>query len=220
MLSPRRSVNPRRRLQGLLALGTAAATACVLALGACIVEPPPDLPPPPVHRPTILHDAVFPDPAQILNALPPGGFRVPIVLEDQNESYCYAVLIDFDQYNNNTNAAVQDCTTATPASADGGVDTVFFSINTLDPAFCHTIEFIVAAAFNKESPYTPTSLGGDLVTWLYNPSGGESCPLYDAGGLGEGGFVLDAAMDGLPLVPESGGGAESGAGAESGGGDP
>jgi hypothetical protein len=157
-----------------------------------------------------LHDAVFPNPQQILTELPPGGFRVPIVLEDQNESYCYAVLVDFDPYNNNTNAAVHDCTTANPAAADGGVEVVEFPLEPLDPSFCHTIEFIVAADFNKESPYTPTSIGGDLVTWLYNPSGGESCPVYDAGGLGDAGFVVDAPLDGLPLVPESGGAAETG----------
>jgi hypothetical protein len=210
MRSPDRSGNPRRRLRTLAALGTAGVSAGILATGACLVAPPPDLPQPPAHRPTILHDAVFPNPQQVLNELPLDGFHVPIVLEDQNESYCYAVLIDFDPYNNNTNAAVQECTTATPANSDGGIADVDFLLNPLDPSFCHTIEFIVAAAFNKESPYTPTSINGDLVTWLYNPSGGESCPQYDAGGFGEGGFVVDAPMDGLPLVPESGGAAESG----------
>src|SRR5947209_4790780 len=100
-MRPPRSSRKPFPLRGLVALGSALAGAAAMALGACLVTPPPDLPPPPAHRPTILHDAVFPPTDRILTELPLSGFVVPVVLEGQNQPYCYAVLIDFDPYNNN-----------------------------------------------------------------------------------------------------------------------
>jgi hypothetical protein len=190
-----------------VALGGIVASAGVLETVACIVALPPDLPAPPEHRPTILHDAVFPPADAVLTQLPPEGFVVPVLLEDPNESFCSRVFIDFDPYNN-PGALFPKCQGPTPATANGGVVLVGFSPDAtmLDPSFCHRIEFLVAASFNEASPHTPTSIGGDSVTWLYNAAGGDGCPLYDAGALGDAGFPMpDAPMDALPIAPESGG---------------
>jgi hypothetical protein len=198
------SRSPRSR-PALVVAGCAVASA--LVTGACLIAPPPDLPQPPVHRPTILHDAVFPHTDQILTTLPPQGFIVPVELEDPNELFCYNVFVDFDPYNNRDPALATRCQSATPATADGGVFQVSFGLNSslVDPTFCHRIEFIVAAGFNADSPHTPNSIGGDSVTWLYSAAGGGGCPAYDASLLGDSGWPMpDAGPDVLPVTPESG----------------
>jgi hypothetical protein len=207
MYRPFRLEERPRRWRALLALGCAAAAAGALETVACVIAPPPDLPVPPIHRPTILHDAVLPPADVVLTQLPAQGFVVPVLLEDPNESFCSRVFVDFDPYNNPA-ALFPECQGPTPQTANGGVVLVDFSLDsvTLDPSFCHRIEFLVAAEFNEASPHTPTSIGGDSVTWLYNAAGGDGCPLYDAGALGDAGFSMpDAPIDGLPIAPESGG---------------
>jgi hypothetical protein len=184
-----------------VALGLTAAT-------ACITTPPPDLPPVPAVGPSIIHDAVQPPTADILASLPM-EFVVPVQLDEANASFQWDVFVD---YNPATGSGTSPVIFAgvNQSAADGGVNLVDFSLQAgpvvLDPSECHVIQFLVAHQFNQMSLHTWDSLGGDLVSWIYNPGGGPGgCPIYDAGALQTGAFP-DASTDALPVVPESGGG--------------
>jgi len=76
----------------------------------------------------------------------------------------------------------------------------------LDDSLCHRIDFLVAHQFDPGSAHTWDSVGGDIVSWFFNPGGNPNgCPLYDAGALQDGAFPsADTGADGLPVVPESG----------------
>jgi hypothetical protein len=155
-----------------------------------------------------LHDAVVPPSVQILSELP-GQFIVPVALDDPNASFSYDVFVDYDSIQNPTPLIYPQALQASPAALDGGVMLVSFKLDpassALDPSRCHVIEFLVAHAFNPSAPHTPDAVGGDIVGWSYNPGGGPSgCPVYDAGALQDGAFP-EAASDGLPVIPESGG---------------
>jgi hypothetical protein len=196
------------------ALGAWALAALPLA-AACIVAPPPDLPPQPQSRPTILHDSAWPPADQILTAaaLPDGGsltFLVPVELIDPSKTFSWELFVDYDPYAlyaNNGPVQVGGVQ-PTPGSVDGGTTVVAFELNfdeaPLNGAYCHRIEFLVAYTFSAF--HVPDSLGGDSLTWLYNGAGGvNGCPPFDASALGDTGYPLtDAAPDQLPVVPESG----------------
>jgi hypothetical protein len=98
--------------------------------------------------------------------------------------------------------------TPSPATLDGGVVVIDFDPPTdLDPSRCHTIDFLVAHQFAPGLPHTPDSVGGDIVTWTYDPGGAIPCSLlvYDAGSVQDGAFPpTDAGAEALPAVPESG----------------
>jgi hypothetical protein len=77
-----------------------------------------------------------------------------------------------------------------------------------DPSLAHRIDFLVGHSFSVQAPHTWDSVGGDIVTWTYNPGGSASgFPLYDAGALQDGAFPpADAPSDGVLITPESGAG--------------
>jgi hypothetical protein len=187
--------------------GLGAAIAVALSVvTACITEPPPDLPPVPAVGPTIVHDAVVPPTDVILTELPM-EFIVPVQLDEANASYQWDVFVDYDPVSD-SNTSPQIFSAQNQSAADGGVNLVEFSLQAgpvvLDPSECHVIEFLVAHQFNETSLHTWDSLGGDIVTWFYNPGGGPAgCPIYDAGALQAGAFP-EASTDALPVVPESG----------------
>jgi hypothetical protein len=199
---------------GLIAAGCAcAAVAAALASStACITAPPPDLPQPPPHRPTILHDSVWPPPDQILASLPTSDFVVPVELDDPNQSFEWEVFVDYDPLLS-PSSAIFTAVPPSPDDVDGGIYTVDFPAPSVpqapDPGRCHRIDFLVAHHFDSASPHTWDSIGGDNVTWIYNPGGSPGgCPVYDAGSLQDGAFpppTPDAPPDTLPIVPESGG---------------
>jgi hypothetical protein len=201
---------PRRIVAGTCACATAAALTTV----ACIVAPPPDLPPQVAHRPTILHDSVVPPADQILTAsdIPLGGaltFLVPVELDDPNRQFSWELFIDYDPYAASA-PFLYGQVQPTASTADAGTVVVAiplsFQDSRLSSPYCHRIEFLVAYSFSAF--HTPDSLGGDVATWLYNGAGGDDgCPAsYDASALGEGGWSMpDAPSDQLPVVPESGG---------------
>ena len=203
-----------------LVFGLAAAAGACLAVGAlvstaCITAPPPELPAEIEHRPTILHESLVPSTTNVLAQLPTGGFIVPILLEDPNESFWWEVFVDYNSCTDPPN-----CTAATPSeppgahyvsptpgTLDGGVVEVSFTLPAdVDPTQCHRIDFYVAHAFSATSPVTFDPIGGDSAGWIYWPEG-VPCTLivYDAGALQDGAFPpADAAPDSLPVVPESG----------------
>jgi hypothetical protein len=132
---------------------------------------------------------------------------VPVETGNPNDSFVFAALVDPDSNPNPTPA--YGPFTISPATAnDGGVTLVDFAISAQDPGYCHEIRVIVAHAFSTISPPTPDSIGGDSVVWFYNPGGSAGgCPEYDAGSLQDGAFpTTDAPSDGLPIVPDTGGG--------------
>lgn len=195
---------------GLVVAGCACAAVAFSTSTACITAPPPDLPTPPPHRPTILHESVVPPTDQILARLPTAGFVVPVQLEDPNQSFEWEVFVDYDPVQS-PNPAIFTPVLPTPDTVDGGIYTVDFPPPIVpqppDPGRCHRIDFLVAHHFDSASPHTWDSVGGDIVTWLYNPGGSPGgCPVYDAGSLQDGAFPApDAPPDTLPIVPESGG---------------
>jgi hypothetical protein len=195
---------------GLITAGCACAVVAFSSSTACITAPPPDLPTPPAHRPTILHESVVPPPDQILAQLP-AEFVVPIELEDPNQSFEWEVFVDYDPVQA-PNPSIFTPVLPTPDTVDGGIYTVDFPPPIVpqlpDPGRCHRIDFLVAHHFNAASQHTWDSVGGDIVTWLYNPGGSPGgCPVYDAGNLQDGAFpVVDAPPDTLPIVPDTGGG--------------
>jgi hypothetical protein len=207
---------PRRPLRRVAAAVLACGLAALVA-AACIVAPPPDLPPQPVSRPTILHDAVTPPADAILTPadVPPNGlmtFVVPVELNDPNSAFSWEVFVDYDAY---PNAYTNDglCSYATeeptPGTVDGGTVVVPFSLHVDDcklaAPYCHRIEFVVAYSFSAH--HVPDSIGGDNVLWWYNGAGGTAAcpPPYDASAFGEGGLpMMDAASEHPPIAPESG----------------
>jgi hypothetical protein len=194
----------------LIAAGCACAAIAAATSTACITAPPPDLPQAPAHRPTILHDSVVPPPDQILPSLP-GEFVVPVQLDDPNESFACEMFLDYDPVQAPDPYFTKQVQ-PTPDTVDGGiylVDGIPPTDPAPDPSQCHRIDFLVAHSFDPQSQHAWDSIGGDIVTWIYNPGGSPGgCPVYDAGALQDGAFppaVADAPPDVLPFVPESGG---------------
>ena len=195
------------------AVGGALAAPAALVVGACITASPPSLSTT-LRRPTIVFGSVVPAPDGIVSQIPHGGFSVPVELGGPNQPFFFDVFIDFDPIAHSAPKIYPQEVLPTASTAGGGVVVVAFDLDPaspdLDPAYCHRIEFLVAHGFNTNppSPHTPDSIGGDSVSWLYSGAGGgDGCPLYDASALGDSGWPTDAAAtDGLPVVPESGGG--------------
>jgi len=204
-------------MSSFMAIGlVAAAGGCwVLAVAttsACVTAPPSELPQLSNERPTILHDAVVPPTDQILSELP-GEFVVPVELDDPDLSFEWDVFVDYNPCASPTGcqptppAIYPELVQPTPGTLDGGVALVSFAgMTDLDPSLCHRIDFLVAHQFDPDSPHTWDSVGGDIVTWFFNPGGGPNgCPVYDAGKLQDGAFPSsDEGTDGLPVIPESG----------------
>jgi hypothetical protein len=194
-------------------LGFAAAACACIAIAiaastACLTAPPPDLAQPAVHPPHIQHFAVQPPPDQIVAELPV-EFVVPIVLDDPNQSFQWDVFVDYDPEANPNPVRYPHLVQPTPGTLDGGTYIQTFDLRgepSLESSGCHRIEFLVAHAFNDTSSHTWDSVGGDIVSWMYNPGGSPGgCPVYDAGALQDGAFPPpDSSPDTLPVVPESG----------------
>jgi len=195
---------PRLVWPEALATAAFASALAFLPLNACVTATPPDLPEPPLRRPTILHSAVVPPEDQPLAEWPSDGqFLVPVEVDAPNVGFYYDVFIDFDPITGSGMVIAPQPVAPDPDKLDGGIQEVSFQIPTPpDPAFCHRVEFLVANAFNARSPHTPDSIGGDVATWWYTAGGGpDGCPSYDAGALEDGAFPSDAAADALPSVP-------------------
>ena len=189
----------------LVLAAVASALAAAAAVAACITTPPPDLPVIPYRRPTILHDSVQPPSDRILSVWP-AEFEVPVKVDDPSVGFEWNAFVDYDPAFG-TMTPNRSGTVSSPVEVDSGVTVVPFQLLAPDARFCHHIEFQVAHSFqtSRGSPHTPDSLGGDSVTWTYNAGGGPNgCPVYDAGAVQDGAF-LDAPVDGLPVVAESGG---------------
>jgi hypothetical protein len=202
-----RLVHSRARAALLAAAACTCLGAAIASLASCLTAPPPDLPALPLHRPTILHDAVVPPSDQVLTELPVDGFVVPVVLEDPNEFFVWDVFVNYpDDGTSPVTPPGVTIVTPTPGTTDGGVVTVGFPSpgkdKIPDPSACNRIDFVVAHQFNSSSLHTPDSTGGDVVTWLYSTGGPSACiATYDAG---DGAF-FEAAPDGLPVAPQDAG---------------
>jgi hypothetical protein len=181
--------------------GGSGVVASLMVATACITVPPANLPQIPTEGPTIEHDAVVPPTNLILPELP-SEFVVPVVLDQASSPFEYDVFVDYDPVSGSGFQFIDPG----ESPADGGISLVDFQLDpgsaALDPSQCHVIEFLVAHAFNGTSLHTWDSVGGDMVSWIYNPGGGPAgCPVYDAGALQDGAFPPpDAPSDGLPVV--------------------
>jgi hypothetical protein len=192
---------------GFIAAACTGVTLALVTSTGCIVAPPPDLPELPVERPTILHEAVVPPADQILAELP-SEFVVPVELVGPDQSFVWDVFVDYDpcvgaSCEPTPPARFPQMVQPAPGTLDGGIAIVSFSLDPLDPSLCHRIDFLVAHQFDPGSARTWDSVGGDIVTWIYNPGGQPNgCPIYDAGAFQDGAFPPNDS--GLPVVPESG----------------
>ncbi|MGD0676718.1 MAG: hypothetical protein ABSC94_14990 [Polyangiaceae bacterium] len=189
------------RVRGAKAFSLALLGAVLGALApACITT---DLPPEPISRPTILHDAVQPPADQILFSWPEfDSFSVPVEPGNPNDGFVWDVFVDFDINPAPANAGV---VSPDSYSADGGVVIVSYFLSQPPATSCHRIDFLVAHAFASLSDgapldHTPSAIGGDQVTWFYMPGGSpDGCPAYDAGVYEDGAFPPpEASAEGGP----------------------
>lgn len=184
------------------------------AFAASCIALPPSLPDPAPHRPTILHDAVYPPANEILTAWPADdSFRIPVQVDDNGEQITWDVLYDFDPITNVSQTPGSFPPTVIDAGTyglDAGVFVIPVQLSQPPPTSCHRIEFLVSHAFASEPDgavllHKPDAIGGDEVTWFYAPPGTtfDKCTGYDAGPYEDGAFPpQDAMPDTLPVVAD------------------
>lgn len=162
-----------------------------LSASCLIAESPADFPNQPEERPTIVTDLVIPTTTAVLGSMP-GQFLVPVKLLDPTQTIWWQVFVDFDPGDTNQDARALARGTSTPGEEDvdptdprSGLRRVTFSLPVLDPAICHTIEFVTASGeFPRGVAVDARSvdpLQSDSVTWFFNPAGDlAGCPTADA----------------------------------------
>jgi hypothetical protein len=148
---------------------------------------------PAIRRPIILADNAYPPTNALLGSLPSMGFSVYVEVDEPSTSAWWVVVVDGSY-------SIPQLIPVT------GISEVQFTLPALSPDSCHTIELLVAHAFEsvtsgQTSQYVPDSVGGDDVTWFYLPEGiPNGCPSYPAlgpdSGVGPIGTASDAASDG------------------------
>jgi hypothetical protein len=201
------SFGSRRRPVGValaVALGATGGTGAMSA--SCLSVSPSSLPGGSATRPTILHDAVIPTASALLVDWPEDDtFIVPVDVGASREPFVYDVFVDYaptDDGGASGIAILPRTESPTPESLDGGIFMVQFVLPPPDPRFCHTIEFLVAHAFDGASDHAADSVGGDAVTWYYTAGNANGCPQSDAGGSSS--ESLDAEGDEVPFTASSG----------------
>jgi hypothetical protein len=193
----------------LVASVTSLAAVCFVA--SCITAPPPDLPATTPHHPTAIHASTMPLEGILTEWPADDGFNVPVEVYDPNQDFHWGVFVDFHPplvtHMYGSYPAANGTVHTSPALLDGGVVTVPFTLHVNDLASfgnpagpCHTIQFLVANAFNDISQHTPDSLGSDSVVWIYQPDGAGPCDMSDASLSDEG--PDDGSSDALLLVPD------------------
>jgi hypothetical protein len=169
--------------------GTFWTTAALVGVGfaACVTALPPTLPAAPIHRPTIVHDALVPPADLPLTEWPADGEFIVTVQVDPNQAFQWSVFEDYDP-TNPTNSLYFRNPSQVQAPPDGGLALVPFVIPSLpQDGLCHRIDFVVSTLVsingvslaNYIALVHSPGLDGDIATWLYvGPTG---CPSYDAG---------------------------------------
>lgn len=195
----------RTRFVAALAAAGACVAAAVASFAACLTAPPPELGTSTNERPEILGTAVQPAPGLLDEFHWPldNVFVVPILLEDPTAPCSWRVFdLDMEQppQQGQPPNLVTDGTCATSVVDAGFLQDV--PIRQPNDGHCHVFTFIVAHGFSSVS--TPDSIGGDTVSWYYEPSS-ALCRSYDAGAFQDGAFPsVDAPADRAPVTPESG----------------
>lgn len=154
------------------------------AVAACIIaEPPSDPPRLPLTRPTIVRGSVVPPASNIIGVWP-GKFIVPVELSDPTLAFEYSVWIDF---NAATGEGLVDFQPSTfvEANTRGRVRRLEIQLPRPNDDRCHVVEVLVAVRFvgqDGTGAHAFTDPGGDVVSWIFNPSGDTTgCPLLDSG---------------------------------------
>jgi hypothetical protein len=172
-------MGPRGRLIFGLAGGCALAAATVV--GTACITPPPEWVDPPPKRPVILDEQLQPPLTQILSS-PPASFTVWLALSDPQETFRYAVFVDY-------NASLD----TPPAESGGGIPSstevsfTFPSPPVLADGNCHSVEVLVVHDFatlldGAVLRHTPDAVGGDEAIWFIVPAGSpDTCPWFDGG---------------------------------------
>jgi hypothetical protein len=202
-------LGPRARVAAALAAAGACVVAAIAGIAACLTAPPADISTSTNERPLIIHTSVQP-PEGLLDGWPPPGtpFLVPVLLPDPNAA-CSWRLFDTDTESQDGPRYKGEFPCLTSV-LDGGVVVEDVHIDQPADGHCHIFTFIVAHGFSPGQLEAPDSIGGDSLTWDYEPPG-ALCNFYDAGAFQDGAFpMVDAAKDALPITPESGPIPESG----------
>lgn len=185
-----------RSIRRVAAVSAVAACLAVLATeDACVLAAPSgDLPRLPDSRPTILHSSLVPVGPVITTF--PTSFIVPVELADPTVSFVYASFIDYNPLTGEGLVETRD-SLFSAANLEPGRTGRTRTIEVVVPApadleSCHKVEIVVAlrlkARTDPKNAHTPEEPGGDIATWLYNPSGDlAGCPSLDAG--------IDASLD-------------------------
>jgi hypothetical protein len=171
----------------LVAVGSAAGVACVLA------DPPPIVTPPPQSPPSIVAKSVTPSLFKTLQSAMPcaGGsgsdcFVVPVTI-DPNASVKWRVFVDLDptgSQGQDSIASGQDDGGVLGVTPDAGPNVRSFTFGIgpqtpIDLTQCHTFTFIVAYDFYPDDFSKPLPPGGDYAIWFYQPI--ANCNYYDGG---------------------------------------
>jgi hypothetical protein len=200
------TLGSRTRLAAALVAASVCVAAALATFAACLTAAPPDIGTSTNARPEILHTAVQPAEGLLDEYQWPtdGFFIVPIILSNPTEPCTWRV---FDEDLEQPPAPGQAPTLVTdsPACVTTVVDAGFLQdvpIQQPTDGHCHKFTFIVAHGFSALN--VPDSIGGDAVSWYYEPSN-ALCRYYDAGAFQDGAFPpVDAAADRPPITPESG----------------
>jgi hypothetical protein len=164
---------------GRVVLGVGLALVVAMGAGSCIVaDPAPTLPVVPTEPPNIELGSVVPVPG-IITEWPDlsTGFEIPVYVTDSSQTLQWLAYLDYDPvFPSPTVPPVQ-----VPSADGNAVRVVHAVIGEPIGSGCHTVEVVIASAFEFATPASP---GGAVVTWTYVPSGdpGQCAPyLYDAG---------------------------------------
>jgi hypothetical protein len=172
-------MGPRGRL--IFGLAGSCALAVAAVVGTACITPPPELVDPPPKRPVILDDVLDPPLTQVLPSAP-ASFTVWVALSDPQETFRYAVFVD---YNTSPDSPPVDTGGGMPSTTK--VSFTFPSPPVLADGNCHRIDVLVVHDFatvldGAVLRHTPDAVGGDEASWFIVPGGSlDGCFFFDAG---------------------------------------
>jgi hypothetical protein len=158
-----------------------------VAIGACVLADPPATLPVVAESPPAILAGVTPPPGFL--ATWPDRFYIPVSVLDPAQPLKWLAYEDYNPFTSGGTALPLDKAPVTVSSeGDGGVRTIVIAV--LGPPTgpgCHTIEVVVASAFDDFVATDPP--GGVVVGWTYTRSGSPGdCMPFDAGAFADGTF--------------------------------
>lgn len=187
-----RGSTPRMLRAPRLAAALALLVPAMVGAACVVADPASDLVAARVFRPTIVRGSVVPPVSGVLTRFP-SEFVVPVEVLSPGDDFEWKVFVDFDSVHSAAFPVLGETSAGDPSDPNMTVRAIAFTLaapQSGDPALlhCHVVEFIVARRFQPDSPHTPDGIGGDSVSWLYDPTGTlADCPVYGNVTFAEGG---------------------------------